>query len=93
MLSHGCVRVQKWDVLAAWILGVDVEDVHARTKRGRNVDVPAPPIPVTLGYFTRFPDDDGTLRTFDDVYGLGPAAPSAEAGPPDTGCGPMPAAE
>jgi len=80
-LSHGCIRVQRWDELAAWVLDEDVSTIHAWTEGRRTFDQPAPPIPVTLGYFTVFPDDDGTLQYFPDVYGretvLG-AAPTPE---------------
>ena len=70
-LSHGCIRVKKWDTLAAWVLGTSLDEVHANANGRRTFDAPAPPIPVKLGYFTRFPDDDGLLIVHDDVYGLG----------------------
>jgi len=68
-LSHGCVRVERWDELAAWALDEDLAYIHRMAHGGGTVDVPpVPSIPVTLGYFTRFPEDDGTLRQFPDVY-------------------------
>jgi murein L,D-transpeptidase YcbB/YkuD len=73
-LSHGCVRVQDWDKLVAFVLDVDLATVHALANGRRTFDAPAPPIPVTLGYFTRFPDADGQLVDHPDIYGLEKAA-------------------
>ena len=69
-LSHGCIRVKRWDELSAWVLGIRLENVHTLANGRKTVDVTAPPIPVTLGYFTIFPDDDGSARFYEDVYGL-----------------------
>ncbi len=73
-LSHGCVRVERWDELAAWILGVEPEAVHDRVNRGYTYDEPVDPIPVYLGYFTSFPGADGEMAAHPDVYGLGTTA-------------------
>lgn len=69
-LSHGCIRVQRWDELAAWLLDEDLETVRGWAEGRRTFDVPIAPVPVTLGYFTAFPDDDGQVLHFADVYGL-----------------------
>ena len=69
-LSHGCVRVQKWAELAAFVLDIDVAQVLRHAQGGRTFDAPAPPIPVELGYYTRFPDENGRLVSYPDVYNL-----------------------
>lgn len=69
-LSHGCVRVQQWDTLVAFVLDMDLAEVRALANGWRTFDAAAPPIPVTLGYFTRFPDADGAITTHPDIYKL-----------------------
>lgn len=73
-LSHGCVRVQRWDELVAFVLDMDIARVHALANGSRTFDAPAPPIPVELGYFTRFPDATGQIVTHPDIYGLRPSS-------------------
>ena len=70
-LSHGCVRVQQWDRLVAFVLGIDLAEVHHLANGQRTFDAPAPPIPVTLGYFTRFPNAAGQIVEHPDIYRLG----------------------
>tara|TARA_R110002074_G_scaffold110849_1_gene238409 strand:+ start:1627 stop:2346 length:720 start_codon:yes stop_codon:yes gene_type:complete len=72
-LSHGCVRVQQWDRLVAFVLGMDLAEVHRLANGRRTFDAPAPPTPVTLGYFTRFPNAAGQIVDHPDIYRLGPA--------------------
>jgi murein L,D-transpeptidase YcbB/YkuD len=67
-LSHGCVRVQKWDEVVAFVLGMDLEEVRRLAGGRRTLEVPAEPIQVTLGYYTVFPDETGELRRFEDIY-------------------------
>jgi len=69
-LSHGCIRVQLWDRLVSFVLDMDMATVHALANGRRTFDTPAPPIPVTLGYFTRFPDANGQIVTYPDIYNL-----------------------
>lgn len=73
-LSHGCIRVQRWDELIAWLLGEQLATVQGWAEGSRTFDVPTPPVPVTIGYFTVFPDDSGTLQRYADVYGRMAAA-------------------
>lgn len=68
-LSHGCIRVQRWDELAAWVLDIPLEEVHRHANGRRTFDMPSDPVPVTLGYFTIFPDDDGEPIRHSDIYG------------------------
>jgi murein L,D-transpeptidase YcbB/YkuD len=79
-LSHGCIRVQRWDDLAAWVLDAPLDEVHRLADGRRTVERPAPPIPVTLGYFTTFPDDAGIPQSYDDIYGRGGAAGAGQPG-------------
>jgi murein L,D-transpeptidase YcbB/YkuD len=67
-LSHGCIRVQQWDKVIAWILDIEMDEVHRLANGARTVDVAAPNIPVTLGYFTKFPNDAGKLVEYEDIY-------------------------
>jgi murein L,D-transpeptidase YcbB/YkuD len=69
-LSHGCVRVERWDELVAFVLDMDITRVHTLANGQRTFDAPAPLISVTLAYFTRFPDAAGRMVTHPDVYGL-----------------------
>ena len=66
-LSHGCVRVEKWDQLAAWLLGTSLAQIHAWANGRRTFDVPTEPAPVVLGYFLSFPDDAGEAQRFEDI--------------------------
>lgn len=69
--SHGCIRVERWDTLAAWLLGRDVEWVRemAEGTATRRVDIER--VPVLIRYFTVFPTEDGGVREYPDIYGLG----------------------
>ena len=67
-LSHGCVRVERWDALSAWILDISLSEVHRLANGPTTIDMPAAPIPVTFGYFTRFPDASGRVVEHEDVY-------------------------
>jgi hypothetical protein len=67
--SHGCVRVEQARQLAAWALDVPVGEIDRMIARGATVSVPMPEeIPVYLGYHTRFPDDQGQIATYPDIY-------------------------
>lgn len=52
---------------------MDLNTVHRLATGRRTFDAPAPPIPVTLGYFTRFPNAAGDIVEHPDIYSLGPA--------------------
>jgi len=90
-LSHGCVRVEKWDEIAAFVLDLDLGTVHALANGSRTRDMPAEPIPVILGYLLAFPDESGAIVRHDDIYGYGAhrlPAPPVEAAA--EGCAGMP---
>ena len=77
-LSFGCVRVERWDELVAWLLEWDLADVHRVAEGSRTVDVPAGRVPVILGYYLTFPHPAGQPRRFADVYAQAPST-AAEA--------------
>ncbi len=67
--SHGCVRVEKAHALAAWALDVTAAEIDRSIARGgTHREILATHIPVALVYRTRFPDDDGRLAEYPDVY-------------------------
>jgi murein L,D-transpeptidase YcbB/YkuD len=68
-LSHGCVRLADPRKMAAAVLGTTVEDVGKQIAGGRNKGVSVPQkIPVYVAYFTAWPNKDGTVEYFHDVY-------------------------
>jgi murein L,D-transpeptidase YcbB/YkuD len=68
-LSHGCVRVEQARALAAWSLGVSEQEVDAMVSQGKTYSVPLPEIiPVSLVYYTRFPDERGQVAAHPDIY-------------------------
>ena len=69
-LSHGCVRVERALALAAWALRRSESEVAEMIARGATRAVPlSAPIAVLLAYRTHFPDEDGKVRTYPDIYG------------------------
>lgn len=69
--SHGCVRLQEPRAMAAAVLRVSEEEVARRIAQGRNArqDVPEE-IPVYVGYFTAWPEPDGSgISYHPDIYG------------------------
>ncbi len=70
-LSHGCIRVERWDELIAWILDRDLEWVQAMAGTPPSREVPAPHVPVLIRYLPVFPAADGRVLRHRDVYRLG----------------------
>jgi L,D-transpeptidase YcbB len=71
--SHGCVRLEKPEALARWVLdgapGWTPQRIAAAMRAGRESAVPlADPIPVSIGYFTVWVDADGAVQFRADVY-------------------------
>jgi murein L,D-transpeptidase YcbB/YkuD len=71
--SHGCVRLEKPEALARWVLGEapgwPPTRITAAMHAGRESTVTLrEPIPVSIGYFTVWVDGDGTVRFLPDVY-------------------------
>jgi len=74
--SHGCIRVEKADELAAWALAADNKDWTLEKVRAAmegqqdNVQVNlAEPIPVLILYATAIVDENGVPHFFEDLYG------------------------
>ena len=73
--SHGCIRVEKPDELAAWALQDKpewtLEKVRAAMQKGQdNFQVNlTKPIPVLILYGTAISEEDGSIHFFDDLYG------------------------
>jgi murein L,D-transpeptidase YcbB/YkuD len=73
--SHGCIRVEKPEALAAWALQGNPEwtldKVRAAMQQGPdNVQVNLPrPIPVLILYGTAVTDEAGSVHFYDDIYG------------------------
>jgi murein L,D-transpeptidase YcbB/YkuD len=66
--SHGCIRVEKPDELAQWVLGWDAGRVEAAMHGADNHAVTLPKkIPVYIVYFTSFVQD-GHLNFGNDLY-------------------------
>ncbi|QRM55690.1 murein L,D-transpeptidase [Sinorhizobium sp. BG8] len=69
-LSHGCVRLSDPKRMAAAVLGTSIDKVNAEIAQGRNKGVSVPQrIPIYISYFTAWPNKDGVVEYFDDVYG------------------------
>ena len=69
-LSHGCIRVEKWDEVAAFVLGVPVSEVQEYANGRRTFDMDTEGVPVIVGYETRCPDRFGEVQKYADVYGI-----------------------
>ena len=68
-LSHGCVRLSDPKKMAAAVLGVPESDVDANIATGENMPVDVPDkFPVYVAYFTAWPDANGEMQYYDDVY-------------------------
>ena len=73
--SHGCIRVEKPDALAAWVLQGQpewtLEKIRAAMQSGKDdnrVDLQQP-IPVLILYGTAVVEEDGSAHFYDDIYG------------------------
>jgi murein L,D-transpeptidase YcbB/YkuD len=66
--SHGCVRLQDPRGMAAAVLGKTVEHVAAKLKQGHSTEKTKLKIPVYVAYFTAWPDKNGRIEYFGDIY-------------------------
>jgi murein L,D-transpeptidase YcbB/YkuD len=67
--SHGCVRVQNPREFAKVLLGLTDEEVESNLAGGDTLNVKLPQkVPVHITYFTAWPDNDGKIRYFPDIY-------------------------
>ena len=53
-LAHGCIRLERWDELIAFVLDTDLKTVHRYAQSRRTFDIPTHPTPVELGYYLSF---------------------------------------
>ena len=68
-LSHGCVRLADPRAMAAAVLNTTVDDVAKQIAGGQNKAVSVPQrIPIYIAYFTAWPNKDGNVEYFNDVY-------------------------
>lgn len=68
--SHGCIRLHDPQAMAAAVLGKSRNHVNARIKPGKNqTEKLAVKVPVYVSYFTAWPQEDGTVKYFNDMYG------------------------
>lgn len=67
--SHGCIRLHDPQAMAAAVLGKSKNHVNARIKPGKNkTEKLAEKVPVYVSYFTAWPQEDGTVKYFNDMY-------------------------
>ena len=66
-LSHGCIRVQNIEELAALLHGQDLDEALADPTRTRVLQLEKS-VPVYIVYFTARADADGTIRYLNDPY-------------------------
>ena len=78
--SHGCVRVQNPREFAEVLLGWDREKVDQNTdsRQSQSVKLPAK-VPVHITYFTAWPDENGKVQYFNDIYGRDKAMENARS--------------
>lgn len=68
-LSHGCVRLERPNEMAAALLGTRVADIERKIAAGETrAERVSGDIPVYLAYFTAWPALDGTVRYYKDIY-------------------------
>jgi len=70
LASSGCVRIERIRDVAAWLLGVSTDDVDGMIDGDDTTDhLPRERVRVVIGYWTAWPDGDGRVRYYPDVYG------------------------
>jgi len=73
LASSGCVRLERVGEIAAWILGIGDEELETMVEEGDVANhTPPEPVRVVIGYWTAWPDADGHIRYYPDVYSRDP---------------------
>lgn len=68
--SHGCVRLHDPRAMAAAVMGSSKKQIANRIAQGKNLTEKLPnKVPVYVAYFTAWPQEDGTVKYFADMYG------------------------
>ena len=67
-LSNGCIRLQDPRAMAAAVLGWSREDVAARLEQPHSRENLSVKVPVYVAYFTAWPDANGQVHYYEDVY-------------------------
>ena len=68
--SHGCIRLHDPHAMAAAVLGKSKSQVKARIAGGKNETENLPSkVPIYVSYFTAWPQQDGSVKYFRDMYG------------------------
>ncbi len=68
--SHGCVRLHDPQAMAAAVLGTSKGHINSRIAPGKNkTEYLSTKVPVYVSYFTAWPQEDGTVKYFNDMYG------------------------
>ena len=75
--SHGCVRLHDPRAMAAAMLGTDKDDIARRIRKGHHTTKVERDIPVYIAYFTAWPNDEGKIGYYGDVYGRDKALKTA----------------
>ena len=69
-LSHGCVRLKYPRKMAAAVLGTNMSVIKSRLGTGRNnTQKLKQQVPVYVAYFTAWPNADGKVQFYSDMYG------------------------
>ena len=66
--SHGCIRLSDPRGMAAAVLGTTVDHVAEKLKEGHSSEKVTRKIPVYVAYFTAWPELNGKVDYFADVY-------------------------
>ncbi|MEO0329840.1 MAG: L,D-transpeptidase family protein, partial [Pseudomonadota bacterium] len=67
--SHGCVRLHDPRAMAAAVLGRSVNHIASNVGAGQNrTEKLKSKVPVYVSYFTAWPDKDGKVNYFRDMY-------------------------
>lgn len=71
--SHGCIRLENAAKMAAWVLqpmpGWDTAHIDSAMNAGKEQTVKlGEPVPVLIGYYTAWVDENGALQFRQDIY-------------------------
>lgn len=66
--SHGCVRLQNPHEMAAKVLDISKDIVDLKVTQPTNRMNVKNKLPVYVTYFTAWPDEEGNVRYYDDIY-------------------------